>query len=109
MAQPLSKADSFSAYLEAMKRSKSASAAPPASATPLSLLGALARAENKAMPVTELMSSSDMSFSEFADALKSLTESRFVTLSGPPSAEVVTLTTQGEEVARRGGEVTFRI
>jgi hypothetical protein len=81
-------------HLEAMKRSKSASAAPPASATPLSLLGALARAENKAMPVTELMSS---------------TESRFVTLSGPPSAEVVTLTTQGEEVARRGGEVTFRI
>jgi hypothetical protein len=50
------------------------------------------------MPVTELMASSGMAFPDFAEAMKSVHESGYVTLSGPPSAEVVTLTAQGEQV-----------
>jgi hypothetical protein len=93
-----SKADSFSAYLEAVQRSKSAT--PPANGTPLSLLNALAGAEKKSMPLTELMNSSGMAFPEFAEALKTLRDSGYLTLGGPPSAELVTLTSQGEDVSR---------
>jgi predicted transcriptional regulator len=92
------KADSFSAYLEAMQRSKSS--APSSTGTPLSLLNALAGAEKKAMPLTELMNASGMAFPEFAEALKTLRDSGYLTLGGPPSAELVTLTSQGEEVSR---------
>lgn len=92
-----SKADSFSAYLEAMQRSKSA---PASNGTPLSLLNALAGAEKKSMPLTDLMSAGGMEFPEFAEALKTLRDSGYLTLGGTPSAPVVTLTSQGEEVSR---------
>ena len=96
MAQPPSKADSFSAYLEAMKRTKSATHA-ATSGTPLSLMSLLEKADNKTMPLTELMAASGMPFPDFADAMKSLHQSGYVTLSGPP-AETVALTPQGEQV-----------
>lgn len=82
-----------------MKRTKSAARA-ATTGTPISLMSLLENAENKSMPVTELMASSGMPFPDFADAMKSLHESGYVTLSGPPSAEVVALTAQGEQVCR---------
>src|SRR2546423_5513663 len=65
-----SKADSFSAFLEARQRSKLRSAT--GSGTPLALLNALADAEQKQMPVKDLMTASGMAITDFADALKSL-------------------------------------
>ena len=97
MAQQ-SKAESFSAYLGAKERSRSSAA--PSSGTPLALVNALAGAEQMQMPVTELMTASGMAFSDFADALKSLEKSGYLTLSGPASAEVAKLTPLGEDVAR---------
>jgi len=94
-----SKADSFTAYLEAKQRSKS-SEQTPSGGTPLALLNALANAEKHQVPVTELMATSGMSLPDFADALKNLRESGYLTLSGPPSAQIATLTKLGEDVSR---------
>lgn len=93
-----SKADSFSAYLEAKQRSKASPA--PTGGTALSLLTTLARAPQKTMPVTDLMASCGMGITAFADALKSVRELGYITVSGPPTAESATLTAMGEEVAR---------
>jgi DNA-binding MarR family transcriptional regulator len=93
-----SKADSFSAYLEARQRSKSS---PPASSgTSLALLSALANADQQQMAVKDLMDASGMPLTDFADALKSLKESGYLTLSGPPDAEVAKLTNLGQDVTR---------
>ncbi|MGH9406103.1 MAG: hypothetical protein ACRD3D_09760 [Terriglobia bacterium] len=50
------------------------------------------------MQVTELMGASGMAFTTFADALKSLGDSGYVTFSGAPSGEIASLTTLGEGV-----------
>lgn len=96
MAQ--SKADSFSAYLEAKQRSNPS--ASPSLGTALSLLNILTAAPQKTMAVTGLMTASGMAFTDFAEAFKSLRESGYLTVSGGPSAEVATLTALGEEVSR---------
>jgi hypothetical protein len=93
-----SKADSFSAYLEAKQRVKASPA--PAGGTALSLLTALAGAPQKTMPVADLMSATGMGITGFADALKSVRELGYITVSGPPTAESATLTQMGEDVAR---------
>jgi hypothetical protein len=97
------KADSFTTFLEAQERLKSsaAPAATPVTApTPLTLLFKLAEAPRPEMPVTELMAASGMSLIGFAEALKNLKDSGYLTLSGPPSNEIATLTKPGEDVAR---------
>lgn len=94
-----SKADSFTAFLEAKQRLKS-SARPASGGTPLTLLSKLAEAPNQQMPVTELMAASGMPFGDFAEALKSLGDLGYLTLTGPPSNEVSQLTKLGEDVAR---------
>lgn len=96
------KSDSFSAYLEAKQRSKSgkSSAQTPSAGTPLSLLNTLSQASGHQMPVTELMAASGMSFPDFAEALKSLRESGYLTLSGPPTSEMATLTQLGSDAAQ---------
>lgn len=91
-----SKADSFSAFLEA--RQKIRASAPATSGTPFSLLFELAKADQKQMSIAQLMAASTMPFTEFADALKNLKESGYLALTGTGSAEVATLTTQGEQV-----------
>ena len=96
MAQ--SKADSFSAYLEAKERNKSSTAT--GGGTSLALLHALANADQKQMPVQDLMTASGMALTNFADALRNLQTSGYLTLSGPPSAQVAKLTSLGEEVSR---------
>jgi hypothetical protein len=94
------KADSFTTFLEAQQRAKPNAATPMAGATPLTLLFKLAEAPALKMPVVDLMAASGMSFTGFADALKSLKDSGYLTLSGPPSNEVVSLTKLGEDVSR---------
>ncbi len=97
MAQQ-SKAESFSAYLEAWERSKPN---PPASSgTALAVLHALAGSDQMRMPVKDLMTVSSMTFTDFADCLKNLQQSGYLTLSGPPGAEVARLTPLGEDVSR---------
>lgn len=96
MAQ--SKADSFSAYLEAKERSKSNVST--GGGTSLALLHALANADQKQMPVQELMTASGMALTNFADALKNLQTSGYLTLTGPPSSQLAKLTPLGEEVSR---------
>jgi predicted transcriptional regulator len=94
-----SKADSFTAFLEAQQRLKS-SAQKAAGGTPLTLLLKLAEAPSQQMPVTELMTASAMSFGDFAEALKSLGDSGYLALAGAPGNEVAILTKLGEDVAR---------
>jgi len=97
------KADSFTAFLEARERQRSStppSTPPVTGVTPLTLLFKLAEAPGLAMPVTQLAAASGMPFTDFADALKNLGESGYLSLSGPPSREVATLTRLGEDVAR---------
>ncbi len=94
-----SKADSFTAFLEERQRRKS-SAQKTTGGTPLTLLFTLADAPNQQMLVTELMTASGLAFTDFAEALKSLADSGYLTLAGPPSNEVASLTKLGEDVAR---------
>jgi len=94
-----SKADSFSAFLEA--RQKSRSSAPATGGTSLSLLNTLAGADQQQMAVNDLMAGCGMTLTDFADALKSLKESGYLTLSGAPAgSEVVKLTALGQDVTR---------
>lgn len=101
-AKPLerSKADSFTAYLEAKQRLKATAAAPGAGRTPLSLLFTLAEAPQAEMKLAELQDVSGMPFSEFADAVKNLGNLGYLTVAGSPGNEVVTLTNLGREVSR---------
>ncbi len=94
-----SKADSFTAFLEERQRLRS-SAPNTSGGTPLTLLFRLGEAPKQQMPVTELMTASGLAFKDFADALKSLGDSGYVTLTGPPTNEVATLTKLGEDVVR---------
>ena len=93
------KADSFTAYLEAKQRSERSRQA-PTGGTAFSLLNILADAQGKQMPIAELMAASGMPFGAFADALKSLGELGYLTLSGPPASEIVALTKLGEDVSK---------
>ncbi len=92
------KSDSFTTFLESRQRRKTSEQATTGN-TALALLFKLADAQNHQMPVTDLMSATEMSFTDFADALKGLRESGFIALSGPKS-EIATLTNQGEDLAR---------
>ncbi len=93
------KAGSFTAFLEEGQRLKSSAQKAPG-ITPLTLLFKLSEAPEHRMPVTELMAGSGIAFTDFAEALKSLSESGYLKLAGPPSEEVASLTKLGEDVAR---------
>ena len=95
-----SNASSFTAYLKEKQRLRAAQQPPPAGATPLSLLQVLADASGHQLPVKDLQSASGMFFTDFAEALKSLKQSGYLTLSGPPAEEVAGLTPLGENVAQ---------
>jgi predicted transcriptional regulator len=97
MDQP--KTDSFTAYLEAKQRMEQARK-PATGGSAFSLLTLLADAPAKQMPVTELMAASSMAFGPFADALKSLADLGYLTLTGQPGSEVAALTKLGEEVSQ---------
>ena len=94
-----SKADSFTAFLKEKQRLR-AMEQPQQGATPLSLLITLAAAPQQGMSVRDLQAASGMGITSFADALKSLQASGYVTLSGPPTDEVAALTALGIDVAQ---------
>jgi hypothetical protein len=95
-----SKADSFTAYLEAKQRLKAtAAAASEAGSTPLSLLSTLAEVPRAEMKLAELQAASTMPFTEFAGAVKNLTDLGYLEVAGPPGNEMVTLTKLGREVS----------
>ena len=95
-----SKADSFTAYLQEKQRlEKAERPAPAAGGTALSLLGALAEAPERPMALAELHTASGMTFGDFAEALKRLQASGYVTISGAPGGETAELTRLGEDVA----------
>src|SRR5262245_52858198 len=94
-----SKADSFTAFLEEKQRLKSARPLPPQGSTPLTILQVLADAPQNQMPMHDVRSASRMQLESFVDALKTLQESRYLTVSGPPGSETLALTPLGVEVA----------
>lgn len=96
MAQQ-SNAGSFYAYLEASQRT---AANPPVNGATMALLNMLDAADQKQKGVTDLMVASGMSFTNFADALKSLQDSGYVTVNGEGALQIAKLTALGQEVAR---------
>lgn len=99
-----SAADSFTAFLEEKQRLKSsqqpANAPAAAGSTPLSLLFKLAEAPKSEMKLSDVQAASGMSFAVFAETLKSLGDSGYVTVTGAPGSEVVVLTALGLDVSR---------
>lgn len=92
------KAGSFSAFLEEdLKRQRREQGGARGSA--ISLLGILLQREDRELPISELMSQSGMGFVEFSDALKNLTASGMISMSGGAGQELAALTPKGEEVA----------
>ncbi len=94
-----SKADSFTAFMKEKQRLKSMREPLQQGATPLTLLNVLADAPRQQMPVQDLQAASGMSFTSFSEALKTLQESGYLALSGPPGGESAVLTPLGVDVA----------
>jgi hypothetical protein len=96
-----SKADSFTAYLEAKQRSEKAKKSAPATGgTAFSILAVLAGNAGQPMPITpDLQAASGMTFTGFADAIKHLQASGYITLAGDPGSESAQLTEIGSQVA----------
>jgi hypothetical protein len=95
-----SKADSFTAYLEAKQRLKATATAPGGTgSTPLSLLLTLAEAPLAEMKLIDLQAASGMPFEEFAEAVKNLGASGYLAVAGPPGNEIVILTERGRDVS----------
>jgi len=95
-----SKAESFTAYLEAKQRRERSRAAGSASpGTAFTILAALAGNSGQPMPLSELQAASGMSFTSFAEAVKRLQDSGYITLAGAPGSESAQLTVLGNEVA----------
>ena len=90
--------DSFTAYLEAKQRLQP-STPRAVGAAPLSLLFKLAEAGGQ-LPLAGLQAASGMAIGEFASALKSLSDSGYLAVSGAPGHEAAKLTTLGEDVSR---------
>lgn len=98
MAQ--SKAESFTAYLEAKQRArKEKESAPAAGGTAFSILAVLAVNTGQPMPLPNLQAASGMSFTSFAEAIKRLQESGYITVTGAPGSEAAQLTALGRDVA----------
>jgi hypothetical protein len=98
MAQ--SKAESFTAYLEAKQQRKRAE--PPqqtGGGTALSILAVLAGSGRDATPLPDLQAASGMSFTDFAEAVKRLQDSGYLTIAGAPGSETAQLTKLGQDVA----------
>jgi predicted transcriptional regulator len=91
--------NTFTTYLEEKQRwEKQRQASPARGSTALSLLGVLAQTSDGSMPLTDLQAASDMSFSDFAEAMKRLQDSGYLTIAGTPGSESAQLTKLGAEV-----------
>ncbi len=98
-----SKADSFTAYLEEKQRLERRGATPAAGGTALSLVAALAAAPATRMAVADLHAASGMSILDFAETLKRLADSGYLTLGGASGQEEARLTALGADVASLAG------
>ncbi|HXM45229.1 MAG TPA: hypothetical protein VN924_28580 [Bryobacteraceae bacterium] len=98
MAQ--SKAESFTAYLEAKQRSKREQQSQPVNGgTALSVLAALAESTRNSMALSELQATSGMNFTSFAEAIKRLGDLGYIAVAGAPGSESAELTKLGKDVA----------
>ena len=90
--------DSFGTFLESVQRnSQQPQQSPPATAgAPLKLLGTLA--EHGAQPLQELMAQSGLSFTEFADSMKTMQDTGLLEISGTPGQEQVDITPRGRQL-----------
>jgi hypothetical protein len=98
-----SKADSFSAYLEAKQQQKSRglrSAMPATAGTPFTVLTVLAGAPQQSRALAELQPATGMTFVDFSQAIKRLQDLAFITVAGDPGHEIVQLTKLGADVAQ---------
>ena len=94
-----SKAESFTAYLEARQKERAAPAAPASGGTSLGLLAVLAAAPQGAMALAELQQASGMTFGDFSQSIQRLLETGYLTVSGQPGSETAQLTKLGSDVA----------
>jgi hypothetical protein len=97
-----SKAEGFTAYLEEKQRLRaqaSPAVAQAAGVSPMSLLTVLACVPAKSMLIPELHKASRMGFNDFADSIKKLQDSAYITIGGDSGKEAVQLTQLGSDVA----------
>jgi hypothetical protein len=96
-----SPAESFLPYLQYKQQLERAKQpAPVAGGTPFSLLAVLGNGHLRAMPLTELQAAGGMSFDDFAEAVKRLQSSGYLTISGDPGKEIAELTALGADVVQ---------
>lgn len=99
-----SKAESFTAYLEAKQKERPAEPArTSAGGTALSVLAVLGAAPQFTMALVELQRASGMSFLDFSQAIKKLDESGYLKVWGNPGQESAQLTKLGLDVAKLAG------
>ena len=96
-----SKAESFTAYLEAGRKSEREARVAPAQSggNALTLLAALALDGRGVMLLSDLQQASGMSFFQFSEAVKRLVETGYLTVKGDPGSESAVITKLGAEVA----------
>jgi len=95
-----SPAESFIPYLQYKQRLERAKQpAAVAGGTPFSLLAVLSDAPGRTIPLTELQAAGGMGFEDFAEAVKHLEGSGYLTISGDPGKESAELTALGADVA----------
>jgi len=98
MAQ--SPAESFTAYLEAKQQwERQRRTAQATGGTAFSILAVLAENAGRPMTLPDLQAASSMPFTGFAEAIKRLQESGYITLTGSPGSESAQLTVLGADVA----------
>jgi hypothetical protein len=100
MADFKSKPGSFLPLLEYSERKDRP--VQPAQKSPLDLLGILARQAQQSLPLFDLQTLTSMDPSRYAEALKALKNSGYITIEGDAPEQMVRLTGSGSEVVRLG-------
>jgi len=93
-----SRSDAFGAFLQGLQSNKVQATQTHPRNIPMRVLTELL--DSGPEPVAELMSSSGLPFTDFADVLLELQKAEFITLHGLSGKEVVQLTPAGERLAR---------
>src|ERR1017187_10344265 len=96
-----SKAESFTAYLEAGQRSEREARNAPrlTGGTAFSVLVALSANPHGVMALSDLQRASDITFFEFSECLKRLMGVGYLTIDGSPGRETACISKLGAEVA----------